>query len=90
MGKEPVEKDIPIEPGDLSFEIQQALLVFSVLPDKVEGFAGLWLGKEFSGIGDIFDFYEIDDRRQVFELLTYIISYHVKHFEKQKELKSRS
>ena len=45
MGKEPVEKDIPIEPGDLSFEIQQALLVFSVLPDRVEGFAGLWLGK---------------------------------------------
>ena len=90
MGKEPVEKDIPIEPGDLSFEIQQALLVFSVLPDRVEGFAGLWLGKEFSGIGDIFDFYEIDDRRQVFELLTYIINYHVKHFEKQKELKLRS
>ena len=89
MGKEPVEKDIPIEPGDLSFEIQQALLVFSVLPDRVEGFAGLWLGKEFSGIGDIFDFYEIEDRREVFELLTYIIGQYGKHYEKQRELKLR-
>ena len=89
MGKEPVEQDIPIEPGDLSYEAQQALLIFSVLPDKIEGMNGIWLGKEFSGIGDIFDFYEIDDRREVFELLTYIIGQHIKHYEKQREVRSR-
>lgn len=89
MGKEPVEEDIPIEPGDLSFECQQALLLFSVLPDKIEGMNGIWLGKEFSGIGDIFDFYEIEDRREVFELLTYIIGQYGKYFEKQREIKSR-
>lgn len=89
MGKEPVEQDIPIEPGDLSYEAQQALLIFSVLPDKIEGMNGIWLGKEFSGIGDIFDFYEIDDRREVFELLTYIVSQYMKHYEKQRELRSR-
>jgi len=89
MGREPVEEDIPIEPGDLSFEAQQALLLFNILPDKIEGMNGLWLGKEFSGIGDIFDFYEIEDRREVFELLTYIIGQYSVYYEKQREIRSR-
>ena len=89
MGEEPVEEDIPVEPGDLSLETQQALLIFSILPDKIEGMNGLWLGKEFSGIGDIFDFYEIEHRREVFELLTYIITEYAKYYEKQREIKSR-
>ena len=90
MGTEPVEEDIPIEPGDLSFETQQALMLFSVLPDKIEGMNGIWLGKEFSGIGDIFDFYEIEDRREVFELLTYIIGQYNAYYEKQRQSRPRS
>jgi hypothetical protein len=90
MGTEPVEKDIPIEPGDLSFETQQALMLFSILPDKIEGMNGIWLGKEFSGIGDIFDFYEIEDRREVFELLTYIIGQYNTYYERQRQSKLRS
>ncbi len=90
MGKEPVLDEIPIEPAELSIEAQQALLLFSVLPDKIEGMNGIWLGKDFSGIGDIFDFYEIDDRRQVFELLTYIINTYSKYYEQQRERRSRS
>ena len=87
MGKEPVEEDIPIEPSDLSLNCQQALLLFSILPDKIEGMNGIWLGKEFSGIGNIFDFYEIEDRREVFELLTYIINQYMQYHEKNRELR---
>ena len=90
MGTEPVEKDIPIEPGDLSFETQQDLMLFSILTDKIEGMNGIWLGKEFSGIGDIFDFYEIEDRREVFELLTYIIGQYNTYYERQRQSKLRS
>lgn len=89
MGTEPVEEHIPLEPGDLSVETQQALLLFSVLPDRVEGMSGSWLGKDFSGIGDIFDFYEIDDRREVFELLTCIINQYSSFYEKQRQAKTR-
>jgi len=89
MGTEPNPEHMPIEPEDLSLEAQQALLIFSVLPDKVEGMAGIWLGKEFSGIGDIFDLYEIEDRREVFELLTYIIKEYSKHSEQQRQAKLR-
>lgn len=90
MGKEPVPEETPVEPDELSLESQQALLLFSVLPDKIEGMNGIWLGKDFSGIGDIFDFYKIDDRRQVFELLTYIINTYSRHYDQQRERRSRS
>jgi len=89
MGSEPNPDHIPLGPEDLSYEAQQALLVFSALPDMVEGMAGLWLGKNFAGIGDIFDFYEIDDRREVFQLLTYIINEYSKYYETQRQAKMR-
>jgi len=85
MGTEPDPDYVPVEPDELSIESQQALLIFSVLPDMVEGMNGIWLGKSFSGIGDIFDFYKIDDRRRVFELLVYIINTYYKQHEKQRE-----
>lgn len=86
MGREPVEEHMPVDPSDLSIESQQALLVFSVLPDKIEGMNGIWLGKDYSGIGDIFDFYEIENRREVFELLGYIIRKHSDFYEKRREV----
>lgn len=86
MGREPTEEHMPVDPSDLSMESQQALLVFSVLPDKIEGMNGIWLGKDYSGIGDIFDFYEIENRREVFELLGYIISKYSDFYEKRREL----
>lgn len=90
MGRDPVPEDIPIEPDELSFETQQALLIFSVLPDQIEGMNGIWLGKNFAGIGDIFDFYGVVDRRQVFELLIIIINTYSKHYEQQRERRNRS
>ena len=90
MGKEPVPEETPLEPGELSLEAQQALVIFGVLPDIIEGMNGVWLGKSFSGIGDIFDFYEIEDRREVFELLTYIIGQYTTYYERQRQSRSRS
>lgn len=82
MGREPIEEHIPLTPADLSYEAQQALAIFSVLPDKIEGFNGLWLGKEYTGIGDIFEFYGVDNKREVFELLAFIVEKYRDHLEK--------
>lgn len=87
MGTEPVEEHIPVDPSDLSLEAQQALLLFNVLPDKIEGMNGIWLGKDFSGIGDIFNFYNIDNELDVFEFLTFIIAQYSRFYERQRELR---
>lgn len=69
MGWEIDEKQMPKDPSTLSFEIQQALLLLNVLPDKWEGMSGTWLGKDYAGLDAILRIYEIDKPRDVFELL---------------------
>ena len=69
MGVEPNEEDLPKDPSTFSLEAQQALIMLNVLPDKWEGMSGTWVGKEYAGLLDIMDLYQIEDKKQVFELL---------------------
>lgn len=69
MGWEPKEEEMPLDPSHLSIECQQALLLLNALPDLWEGMNGTWLGKDYSGLFDIMTIYQIENRRDVFELL---------------------
>ena len=69
MGVEPKEEDIPKDPSTFSVEAQQALVLLNSLPDLWEGMNGLWLGKNYNGLLDIMDIYEIEQKREVYELL---------------------
>jgi len=69
MGVEPKEEDIPQDPSTFSIEAQQALQMMNALPDLWEGMNGVWLGKNYNGLFDIFKLYKIDNKREVFELL---------------------
>jgi hypothetical protein len=69
MGWEPNEDEMPKDPSVFSLEVQQALILFRALPDKWEGFSGTWMGKEYAGLMDIMNIYQIEDKKKVFELL---------------------
>ena len=69
MGVEPKEEDIPKDPSTFSLEAQQALVLMNALPDKWEGMNGVWLGKDYGGLGDILQIYDVQETREVFELL---------------------
>ncbi len=69
MGWEPKEEEMPQDPSSLSYECQQALVLVNALPDKWEGMNGVWLGKDYSGLFDIMNIYQIDNKLEVFELL---------------------
>ena len=43
--------------------------MLNALPDLWEGMNGLWLGKNYNGLLDIMDIYEIEQKREVYELL---------------------
>lgn len=63
------EEEVPVDFADLEDEAQTALMLYNILPDIIEGMNGVWIGKNFSGLGDILDIYEIHNRREVFDLL---------------------
>jgi len=76
LGNEPIDEEIPIEYDDLLSDVQEALNIYSKLRDEWDTMNGVYLGKNYIGIMDIFELYEVpmEDRRVIFDLLNTIDS----------------
>lgn len=60
LGEQPVDADVPVEYEDFALEIQQILQIYNLLSDTWEGFNGLYLGKNLTGIKDLLELFQID------------------------------
>jgi hypothetical protein len=60
MGNEPIESEIPVEFDDFPLEVQQALMVYRMLRDEWEGFNGMYLGKSYAGLTEIFEYSQVE------------------------------
>lgn len=60
LGTEPIEEEIPVELEDFPDEVQQALSIYFRLRDDWDGFTGTYMGKNFTGLSDILDIYQVD------------------------------
>ena len=69
MGWEPKAEEIPLDPAHLDYVVQCALVLFNCLPDKWEGMSGSWMGKDYAGLMDIMDIYQMDNKKDTFTLL---------------------
>lgn len=61
-------------PDVLTYESQLALIIFRVLPDKIDGMGAGWYGKDLSCLPYIMYLYEVENEKRVFELLIICIS----------------
>ena len=61
LNSEPVDSEIPVEFDDLLDIVQQALELYSYLPDRWEGMSATFLGKDYSIAFELFTTYEIDN-----------------------------
>lgn len=59
LGSQPIEEEIPVEMEDFPDEIQEALNIYFRLRDDWDGFSGKYMGKNFTGLSDILDIYQI-------------------------------
>ena len=74
LGEEPDPEKMPIDPSiDFDTLAQQAFFLYHVLPDKIESMAGIWLGKDYSGLMDIMNIYNIEHKREVLDYLLFMI-----------------
>lgn len=71
LNSEPIESQIPVEYDDLSMDVQEALNIYSKLKDEWDTMNGVYLGKSYNGIMDIFNIMEVppQDRRTMFDLI---------------------
>jgi hypothetical protein len=71
LGNQPKDDEIPVEYEDLYLDVQQVLGIYSKLKDEWDSMNGVYLGKSYAGISDIFDILEVpkEDRRMVFDLI---------------------
>ena len=90
MGIDPDPNEIPIDIEDLNYECQRALIIFRALPDKIEGMSGAYVGKDYSGLGVLLDIYEVEDKKNVFELINILSIETQKHYQREQQQKSRS
>lgn len=72
LGTEPVDSEIPVEFDDFPDDIQLALTIYFKLRDEWDGFSGTYQGKNFSGLADVFDIYQITGASRQ-EVLDWII-----------------
>lgn len=89
LGSEPIESEIPIDFSDLPEEIQYTFGLYSRLRDEWDGFNGVYLGKNLTGILDIFSILDVpvEDRRTQFELISIIDMHRANSLAQAKEAK---
>lgn len=88
MGYEVVEEEIPKDLGELPYDCQLALIIFNALPDRVGGMSGVWLGKDFSAIEFILALYEIENKKDIFDLILVIQQEYSKHYAEEHKRES--
>lgn len=73
--KPPPEEKWPPLYEELPYEAQEALRIFYVLPNKIDGMAG-YTGKDLSALETIFSIYEVpvDSRKTIFNIVLFFIN----------------
>jgi hypothetical protein len=86
LGSEPIEAEIPVEYNDFPDEIQLAISIYRLMRDEWEYMGGTYTGKNFNGIFELFEVYDIDtlDKRYYLELIHIIDSIRIQETRKNK------
>jgi len=91
MGQEPDPAKMPLDASAFPVEVQVAFFVFSLLSDNWDGASGTYLGKNWSQCPQIFDLYNIEDRKDTLFFMKLYEATLVKHrMEKQEEKRKQS
>jgi len=75
--------------GQLTIESQQALYIYNILPDKVDGAAVGWYGKDYSELSFFLELYDIYDYRKVVDLILVCNSEYAKFCDRERQKADR-
>lgn len=90
LGNEPIESEIPADFTDFPYEVQEAINIFSILPDNWEGMLGTYMGKDYSILPYLFDeIFEVSDKKQSMQLILIIARIVTEQYSKQQKERQR-
>lgn len=94
LGKEPDPKEMPADFNDFPKPVQDAIMIYGILPDVWEGFGGTFLGKDYSILPYLANqVYFIDDHPQLMQFLLMInniVSSHRAEKQRQQQAKAKN
>ncbi len=90
LGSDPVHEEIPVEFEDLNLDTQEAFGIYQMLQDNWDTMNGNYVGKNYSGLLDILELYEIEDKQLTFTLIRKIDECRSKAIAASKPKKSAS
>ena len=75
LGNEPIPEEIPLEYGDFPNIVQEAMQIFSILPDVYEGFSATYMGKDYTILPYLMDtIFAVNNPQQTMQILLMIAS----------------
>jgi hypothetical protein len=80
---------MPMDFADFPVEVQLAFFVYSYLPDRWEGMSGMYLGKDWSSVNEVFRIYQIEEQPTVFTLCKHIERFNVEKTAEEAERKRK-
>ena len=73
LGSEPIPEEIPASFEDFPYSVQEAINIFSILPDSWEGMSGTYMGKDYSILPYLMDeIFQVDNKQQTMQFLLMI------------------
>lgn len=73
LGTEPVPEEIPVSFEDFPYQVQEAINIFTILPDNWEGMSGTYMGKDYSILPYLMDeIFQVENKQQTMQLLLII------------------
>jgi hypothetical protein len=85
LGNEPDEDKVPPTMDQFPLEVQQALEVFDLLPDRFDSMAGSYYGKDLSSIESFLRIYEVDNSKLVVFFVSLLNRLQIKFINKRLE-----
>ena len=74
LGQDPKLDEMPPEVTDFPLEVQEALLIHIMMPDKWDGSSGSYMGKDWSPLNDLLNIQDVQDKKTVCFFLKHIES----------------
>ena len=68
---------MPPEDIDFPYEVQQALTIHTILPDRWDGSSGSYMGKDWSALEPLLNIWEVEDKRTVCFFLKHVENAHM-------------